>query len=93
MKKSTAVIIWMALIAIPLICRGLLYKATWGLVLLVIEIYYFYPISWLGEPFFVYSPDLLAYVARWPGFILGISVYSIIFWVIYSIYEKSRKNS
>jgi len=87
-RKIKALIIWFVFISIPYLCWFLIQIVEWGLIPLFVEIIYFLPISWLGEPFFIYTSDIGSYIATSKGRIFGIIVYSIIYWSLYIVISK-----
>jgi hypothetical protein len=73
---------------------GLMAVVSWGRIPLFIEIIYFLPLSWVGEPLFRYSSDIRAYIATNNGRIFGVFVYSLIYWVLclfISKYQSIKK--
>ena len=93
MKNSTAVITWLTLITIPLVCWLLIIVTDWGLIPLFVESVYFLPISWIGVPYFQFIPDIGAHIATEAGRSLGIVVYSAIFWSAYVLLKTTNKKS
>ena len=64
---------------------------SWGLIPLFVEIIYFLPLSWLGEPLFIFSSDIGAYIATNAGRVFGILVYSVIYWLLFLVFAKRKK--
>jgi hypothetical protein len=62
------------------------------LVGLFIENIYYLPISWIDKPFFIFIKDIGGYTTTNLGRLVGVVVYSIIYWILYFIIMKFKKN-
>lgn len=71
---------WVFIALLPYVCWVLSISVDWGIIPLFIETFYFYPISWIGEPFFR-SVEMGIVVPSHLGRFLGVALYSVVYWM------------
>ncbi|WP_394148606.1 hypothetical protein [Shewanella atlantica] len=86
-----AFIYWLVIVSFPYILWALENNVEWGLIPLAVEIVFFLPISWVGEPFFTYTSDIGGSLPSAMGRFVGVISYSIFYWGLYQLFSKYRK--
>ena len=85
-----AVYIWLALISIPMIAT--LIPNNIGLIRILIEHFYFYPVAWIGLPHFESIEEIGASIPNTSGRLIGLGIYSAVYWVLVKIVQSRISN-